>query len=597
MTRIHDAEGSLTTGNIPAGGAGATANTDIFLQASQSLGKRITTTGATPAGFALVDGADNDCSASGTHVGMWVWITHYGILQTLRAALCTGTTPASNYNYWAFTVSKYPPLGGWVRLWVDVTSGTTGAGTYTSSTTRCYGALCSFTGAPGGNAQNLIIDSADFVTGAALSLTGTSGVWSDFSTADENTTNQYGVFRVLSPGSYRQWARVQLGTASSLVFTDSNFAIEFADQENVSTTWNGINVDLQNASTAISWTNGRIASAGSIKGDLVVTGTSGTLTASGMTLVSNRIVTLTSAVSMTTSAFVGCGLITAAGADLTGGTFSGYEGSSDSSYVDWDVATDPDGYLDNATFTKGTASTHAIAFGATSPTTMTLRGLAFSGYNASNAQNDSTLYFARTTGTVTVSLIGCTGNISYKSAGATIVLVVDPVTVQVQVTDSSTGSNIQNARVLLQASNGTGPLPYQKSTTITRSGSTATASCTSHGLVTNDYAVVKGANESEYNGVFQVTRIDDNSFSYTVSGTPTTPATGTITTTGVALYGLTNASGIVSTTRSYTSSQPVAGNARRATVSDGTLYKQQPIAGTVSSTTGFSGSAPMVRDE
>jgi hypothetical protein len=261
------------------------------------------------------------------------------------------------------------------------------------------------------------------------------------------------------------------------------------------------------------------------------------------------------------------------------------------------VNTDSDGKFDNSSFTKGTAATHAINFGTSSPTTMTLRGIAFSGYNASNAQNDSTLYFARTTDTVTVSLVGCSGNISYKSAGATIAFVIDPVTVAVTVKDSGTAANIQNARVILKASDGTGPLPYNKTTTISRSGATATATCTGHGLVTNDYAVVKGANQIEYNGIFQVTRIDDNSFSYTVSGTPATPATGTITTTGVALYGLTNASGFLSTTRSYASDQPVTGEARRATVADGTLYKAQPISGTVDNVTGFSAVVSMVRDE
>lgn len=72
--------------------------------------------------------------------------------------------------------------------------------------------------------------------------------------------------------------------------------------------------------------------------------------------------------------------------------------------------------------------------------------------------------------------------------------------------------------------------PTVSVTSITRSGATATVTtATSHGLSNGDYAVIAGANQTEYNGVFKITFIDSGSFSYTVSGTPATPATGTIT--------------------------------------------------------------------
>jgi hypothetical protein len=114
---------------------------------------------------------------------------------------------------------------------------------------------------------------------------------------------------------------------------------------------------------------------------------------------------------------------------------SGYEGTADTSALNWNVNTDPDGYLDGASFTKGTAATHAIEFGTSVPATMTLRNMDFSGYNASDSQNDSTFYFADTGGTITVNLIGCTGNFTYKSAGATISLVVAPKTLTINVQD------------------------------------------------------------------------------------------------------------------------------------------------------------------
>lgn len=66
---------------------------------------------------------------------------------------------------------------------------------------------------------------------------------------------------------------------------------------------------------------------------------------------------------------------------------------------------------------------------------------------------------------------------------------------------------------------------------ITRAGSTATATTsTAHGYTTNDYVVVMGASQTEYNGVFQITVTSATTFTYTVTGTPDTPATGTIRT-------------------------------------------------------------------
>ena len=67
-------------------------------------------------------------------------------------------------------------------------------------------------------------------------------------------------------------------------------------------------------------------------------------------------------------------------------------------------------------------------------------------------------------------------------------------------------------------------------TSIIRSGTTATlTTATAHGRVTGDYIKVAGASQSAYNGVVQVTRVSDTVLTYTVSGSPATPATGTIT--------------------------------------------------------------------
>jgi hypothetical protein len=64
--------------------------------------------------------------------------------------------------------------------------------------------------------------------------------------------------------------------------------------------------------------------------------------------------------------------------------------------------------------------------------------------------------------------------------------------------------------------------------TITRSGSTATVSLTGHGRSSGDSVVISGADQSEYNGVKSIAVVNANQFTFTVAGTPATPATGTI---------------------------------------------------------------------
>ena len=77
---------------------------------------------------------------------------------------------------------------------------------------------------------------------------------------------------------------------------------------------------------------------------------------------------------------------------------------------------------------------------------------------------------------------------------------------------------------------------------ITRSSTTATVTTAAvHGRATNDKVVIVKADQSEYNGFFTITVTSPTTFTYTVSGTPVSPATGTIffgppTTWGRGIY-------------------------------------------------------------
>jgi hypothetical protein len=296
--------------------------------------------------------------------------------------------------------------------------------------------------------------------------------------------------------------------------------------------------------------------------------------------------TFKSGQTVTNNVFDDCGQITTGDADLSNCTVKNYEGTAGTGAVNYAGTADPEDELDGMTFIKGTAATHAIQFGASIPSTINLSNMTFTGYNASDSQNDSTFYFADTSGTITLNLAGCSGNFTYDSAGCTVDIVVDPVTTTVNVKDISDLSNISGARVLVYAKDGTGDLNFEESiTSIERSGSTATVTQTGHGLETNDKVYIKGATEPEYNGIHQVTYISSTQYSYTVSGTPSTPAGGTKTQTDVLISTTTDASGNATDTRSFTTDQPITGIAREGT-DPAPNYRSSPIDGTVDSENG-----------
>ncbi len=65
-------------------------------------------------------------------------------------------------------------------------------------------------------------------------------------------------------------------------------------------------------------------------------------------------------------------------------------------------------------------------------------------------------------------------------------------------------------------------------TSIERSGTTATATATGHPLASGVELTISGADQTEYNGTFEITVTDADTFTYEVTGSPVTPATGTI---------------------------------------------------------------------
>jgi len=594
--------------NAISGGAPDEADTESALQATNSCSQSCNTTGL--CSMCRILGSPVTLSSGQVFL---VWHGHGVATAMLSYAsgglrLAVAGSTLTDWKAWAVGGNDVPPFpySKWVNNPIDPTL----TAEYTNGTpptggTNIYGvgSMCQLSAAVA-KGQPHIVDIIRYGRAEARFNAGDSGTpatFTGFATSNDAQTARWGLIQAVAGGF--QWKGLMtLGYSATAVYmTDSNKTIFIQDCRKVSSTFNKIEVRV--ATSVINWTNmtfNNVApSTNASKGDFAMIDAADVNIESCSFIDMGTFVFLSSA-AINKSLFLRCGQVTHGGADFDSCIFSGYEGTADTGYLVYNVNADPDGEIDKCSFAKGTASTHAIQFGTNTPNTITLRGIVFSGYNASNGNTDSTLYFPDkgSDTTWTVNLVECSGNISYKKArsGDTVNLVINPVTIGITVKDLITGNAItsQDVRVFVSVASGVN-YPYNASVTITNSGTTATVAHTGHGLVTNDKVWIKGASHYQNNGVFTITKITDNSYSYTMSSAPGSDPTGTITSTFVPLEGLTNSSGYISASKSYSSDQPVTGWARK---SSGTpLYKTGAISGDIDNVAGVQLTVLLAKDE
>ena len=164
----------------------------------------------------------------------------------------------------------------------------------------------------------------------------------------------------------------------------------------------------------------------------------------------------------TNSIFNDTDQITNNGADMDGCSIFGSIVAADTGALVYNEASDPDGTLDNLIIESGAAAHHAIDFGTAVDSTLvsiTIRGVAFNGFGAVDDANASTVRFLATTGTLTLNLIDCTvdgvspvasgGGQNFSvddAAGIVVTVVVQPVTLTVNVQDKDLLTVIQNVQ-------------------------------------------------------------------------------------------------------------------------------------------------------
>lgn len=309
---------------------------------------------------------------------------------------------------------------------------------------------------------------------------------------------------------------------------------------------------------------------------------------------------------LATSKFSGCGASTLANCDVDGVTWelsglvtiSGTTALDDCSFIDSSatasVSTASLETINNCTFGSD-GSNHAVELTAIGDGSMDWDNQLVGYATSDGSTGNEAIYVNVGSGSLTINVQTGASTPYIRTAGATVTVVAGAVPVSVTV-KTTAGVAIENANVMLRAADATGPFPYKESVTITNSGTTATVAHTGHGMKTNDKVDIKGAtNDNEYNGVKQITVTGVDAYTYVTAGSPASPATGTIVSTFVALEGLSSALGVVSTSRTYTTDQPVKGWARKSTASP--FYKQADIIDEVTSASGFTTTAGLILDE
>lgn len=586
-------EFSSTTGWTALGGGAAGLNapeTDYFLQGNNCISKNAFAS----ANKGMIYSAGSQTITSGDAVFMW--LTHHtpGSLD-VEAGTPGGIQmvigdAASAYKQWDVAGKDTVDYGApWICAVIDPTvtaDDTTGS---PSSTTSFFGALWNLpSGGPTKGSPNGI-DAFRF--GGRLTMTagdGTSGyaTWAGAATYADANIRRWGQLQT-GRGSIIARGRMRLGSSGTAVdMRDASRFILFDRLPKVSSTFNEI--EIVNASSNIDWTNIIVAqllgSPQTATRARWVTTNNATVALKSCTFIDMGTWGISSGFTGTSCTWLRCGLVTQTGSTLTSCTFTETNDTAKALVVD--TIANVTGCTFNSSGTK-----YAIE-GFSTAGSYNLTDLTFNGYAASDGSTgNEAIHVLATTGTVTLNISGGTTP-SVHTEGATISKVINPVTTEVTV-QTTAGAAIQNARVLVRAS--AGPLPFNASVTIANSGTTATVTHTAHGILTNDKVEINGASHWQNNGVFQITVTGANTYTYTLPSDPGSSPTGTITSTWVALEGLTNASGYISASRSFGAAQPITGRARKSSASP--YYKTGGISGSINASSGFSVTLALVSDE
>lgn len=590
LSLIDDAQAVGSYSATGGGAAGLNDETDYFINGTQCISKDGFT--ATTKGI-IHDDVAAPTITSGDCVFIWARQANRNIMDTVANSGGSVIMGTSNSDYDFFNVDGSNVDGSvllsWASYAVDPTataSGTVGTpGTYDWFGFR-WKILSSgsLKGAPNAVGVSRHGRELTVIDGEAADY----GTFDGAGSFDANVARRWGILTPVTGGYLFHGAFVMGTVATSADFRDSDRVINVLDDPFAPTGFNEF--EIRNASSNVEWTNIVIKHLGANTNPTVLTLDVGTFTGSLCQFDGFSTTTFSSSQSCTDSTWSNSGQIVLNEADISGSSILTPTVAADEGAV-YDnrttTALTAISELDNCTFTQGTNAHHAIRFGTGVDDDITLTGIEFTGFSASDDVNGSTLRFDATTGSMNVNLVDCTvggaaasaANIGVDdAAGITVTLVIAPKTTKITCEDAD-GTLLQNARVLLEtADNGGGSgYPYQASvSTLTQTAGTATLTASvAHGLSTNDYVTVRGANEEGYNRQAQITVTSTTVFTYTVPSGAGASAGGTPVFSYAPISGLTDSNGEIESSKAWPAVQGLTGWARRSTTAP--YYAQSTI--------------------
>jgi hypothetical protein len=603
-TRVNASDANTNWGNWGSSGGAPAAESPIAYQNQLAVNKKINSSTLGGIDYDPGSGAlDMTAAANRLWFVKAIASDSFDLNTTFGMAVGIGSANNAFYKYniagsgaKLSVYNEYPIQGGYLITAIDpnISAWRDGTGTGSPSLTAVdwFGVQCAFiVGAA--KAENVALDAIDIGTGLTLTAgdgASDEGTFISFVETDQDiTTNRWGVVTGAGDAVVAH-GLLTIGSATATEFLDLTSILTFKDGYH-SAGLVGVKVDIQNASSIVNvgctiigegTRNG--VDANDTRPDFVVSGTSGSFDCSG-DLRNHRNITLTSVCDVD-GATLECQLLTQASANISNSVIKTNALTSIACLQDPTFGTTTD--LHDVDFIQVGAG-HALEIDTAGSYDLT--NITFTGYGA-DTTDSAAIDITETTGTVTLNVIG--GDTpTYKTAGATVVIVANPVTTKLIVQNTS-GTKIQNARALVLAG-ATGDLPSEDTVTITRASTTATVTHTGHGLSNGDEVVIEGATQNEYNGIQTISNVTTNTYDYTVAGSPTTPATGTIKSTFVLINALTDVNGEVSDTRTFTVDQQLGGRVRKSSASP--FYKTAPVVGTTSKDSGITITIVMLSDE
>lgn len=389
-TRVNGAGDGNSTSGFTSWGASVTAEPDYYYTNSYCISVLVKTS---EVGFYCTGASTVDFSSP-----VRVWLakiiqTNYTAIDGNGLQLCLGNDTSNYWNYPIFSATTYPALGGFQIVPIDpnVSSGVTRTPVGSPSITAIdfYGVLSDANAQA--KAPNLGMDAVDYITsGTGLTLSGTSGTFTDFITFDENTnTNRYGIVTTKEGIIYVVGVLTIGNPVAACTFAGANRTIVFPSGR-FGTGFCGIDLNLGHASTVISLTNITLIGRGTsgtfdTRPDFGVTNTSGSATIDTCAYTNFNSIVFTSKVTITDSNFVSCQTITQAGATISGSIFDSSPVATNTAFMTVsDISK-----ISSSTFISG-GTGHAIELTSAhsaSPTEYTLSGVTFSGYSGTTGSN------------------------------------------------------------------------------------------------------------------------------------------------------------------------------------------------------------------